>query len=266
MSVERSLYDQLRRAVERYLPAAAVTVVRGEPLGAKLLILPDRVEGRLGSEELERRAIADARELLSAERSETRRYQVEGLAEPVELFIETFPPPPTLLIFGAVHVAQALTRLAKMLGFRVVVTDARAKLLTEERFPEADRILLAWPDEAIEQLTIEPNTYVAILTHDPKFDEPALIGALETEARYIGAVGSRKTNRDRRARLRAAGVSEESLARIRGPIGLDIGAESPEEMAISILAEIIAVRHGRQGGPLTEAAGKIRGERATAGA
>lgn len=264
MSSGRALYDQLKEAVANYVPAAVVTVVRGEPLGAKLLILPDRVDGSLGSEELERRAIADARDLLEAEKSETRRYEVEGQAEPVELFIETFPPPPTLLIFGAVHVAQSLTRLAKTLGFRVIVTDARAKLLTEERFPEADRIVLAWPDEAVEQIPIEPNTYVAILTHDPKFDEPALLGALESKARYIGAVGSRKTNRDRRERLRAAGVSEESLARIRGPIGLNIGAETPDEMAISILAEIIAVRHGRRGGSLTEAAGNIRGEHAIA--
>lgn len=264
MSSGRALYDQLKEAVANYVPAAVVTVVRGEPLGAKLLILPERVDGSLGSEELERRAIADARDLLEAEKSETRPYEVEGQAEPVELFIETFPPPPTLLIFGAVHVAQSLTRLAKTLGFRVIVTDARAKLLTEERFPEADRIVLAWPDEAVEQIPIEPNTYVAILTHDPKFDEPALLGALESKARYIGAVGSRKTNRDRRERLRAAGVSEESLARIRGPIGLNIGAETPDEMAISILAEIIAVRHGRRGGSLTEAAGNIRGEHAIA--
>jgi xanthine dehydrogenase accessory factor len=260
MSDGRGLYDRLKEAVGEYSPAAMVTVVRGEPLGAKMLILPDRVEGSLNNAELERRAVADARSLLDAEKSETRAYAIPGQDDPVELFIETFPPPPTLLIFGAVHVAQALTRLAKSLGFRVIVTDARAKLLTEERFPEADRIVLAWPDEAIQQISIEPNTYVAILTHDPKFDEPALLGALETRARYIGAVGSRKTNRDRRERLRAAGVSEESMARIRGPIGLDIGAQSPEEMAISILAEIIAIRHGRRGGSLTEASGNIRGE------
>src|SRR5215218_7784181 len=259
-----TLYDQLKTAAEAYIPAAMVTVVRGEPLGAKLLIIQDRTEGSLGNADLDARAIADARELLDAERSETRSYSVAGLDDPVELFIETFPPPPTLLIFGAVHVAQALTRLAKSLGFRVIVTDARAKLLTEERFPEADHIVLAWPDDAVQQIPVQPNTFVAILTHDPKFDEPALLGTLETRARYIGAVGSRKTNRDRRDRLRAAGVSEESLARIRGPIGLNIGAETPEEMAISILAEIIAVQHGRPGGPLTEAAGNIRGEQAVA--
>src|SRR5829696_2331751 len=260
MSDGATLYDQLKTAAEVYIPAAMVTVVRGEPLGAKLLIIHDRTEGSLGNAELDARAIADARELLHAERSETRSYSVTGLDDPVELFIETCPPPPTLLIFGAVHVAQALTRLAKSLGFRVIVTDARAKLLTEERFPEADQIVLAWPDDAVQQIPVEPNTFVAILTHDPKFDEPALLGTLETRARYIGAVGSRKTNRDRRERLRAAGVTEESLARIRGPIGLNIGAETPDEMAISILAEIIAVRHERPGSPLTEAAGNIRGE------
>lgn len=262
MSEPLGLYDQLKAAVNAYVPAAVVTVVRGEPLGAKLLILPDRTVGRIDDAELERIALSEARTLLDAGRSETRSYRLPGREEPVELFIETFPPPPTLLIFGAVHVAQALTRLAKSLGFRVIVTDARAKLLTEERFPDADQILLAWPDEAVKQLTIESNTFVAILTHDPKFDEPALLGTLETSARYIGAVGSRKTNRDRRERLQAAGVSEERLARIRGPIGLNIGAETPDEMAISILAEIIAVQHGRPGGPLTEAAGNIRGEQA----
>jgi xanthine dehydrogenase accessory factor len=176
----------------------------------------------------------------------------------VDVFIETFPPPPVLLIFGAVHVAQALARFAKMLGFRVIVSDARSKLASPERFPDADRLIVAWPDEALQELTIGPNTYIAILTHDPKFDEPALLGALQTPARYIGAVGSRRTNADRRERLRAAGVNEESLARVRGPIGLDIGASTPEEMAISILAEIIACRHGRRGGPLSEATGNIR--------
>jgi xanthine dehydrogenase accessory factor len=254
--VTAGLYDQVRQAVQEYVPVATVTIVRGENLGAKLLVLPDRVEGTLGDTELDRFAVDDARNLLAEGRSETRTYPF-GDAD-VELFLETFPPPPTLLIFGAVHVAQPLTRFAKQLGFRVIVSDARAKLATAERFPEADRIIQAWPDDALNELTIEPNTYVAILTHDPKFDEPAPLGTLETKARYIGAVGSRKTNADRRERLRAAGVSEESLERIRGPIGLDIGANTPEEMAISILAEIVAVRHDRRGGPLTDAAGNIR--------
>jgi xanthine dehydrogenase accessory factor len=255
-----STYELLKEALANKVPVATVTVVRGDPLGAKLLVLPDRVEGSVGNLTLDAQVTNDARALLDAEKSETRTYQVPGSEAEVDLFIETFPLPPTLLIFGAVHVAQALAKFAKLLGFTVIVSDARAKLATEERFPDADQIIQAWPDEALSELDIQPNTYVAILTHDPKFDEPALLGTIETKARYIGAVGSRKTNRDRRERLIEAGLSEDSLSRIRGPIGLNIGAETPEEMAISILAEIIAIRHGRPGGPLTEATGNIRGE------
>ncbi len=253
------LYDRLKEEVEAGRPVAVATVVRGEPLGAKVLVLLQEVLGSLGDATLDEEVVADARRLLVTERSETRPYSVVGREVGVEVFVEVHPPPPTLLIFGAVHVAQALTRFAKALGFRVVVTDARAKLATQERFPDADEIIQAWPDDALEQIAVQPNTYVAILTHDPKFDEPALLGTLDTPAPYIGAVGSRGTTRDRRRRLLEAGVPEEHLRRIHGPIGLDIGAETPEEMAISILAEIIAARHGRSGGPLTAASGPIRG-------
>jgi xanthine dehydrogenase accessory factor len=254
-----NLYTILRAAIDSLTPVALATIVSGPGLGAKLLVLPDRVEGGFPQPGLDDVVAVAARELLEQERSETKQLPLAGSDEQVEVFIETFPPPPLLVIFGAVHVAQSLCTFAKQLGFRVFVTDARATLATEERFPEADRIIRAWPDDAISELEISRNTYVAILTHDPKFDEPALIGALATEARYIGAVGSRKTNRDRRQRLTDAGVSAESIARVRGPIGLDIGADTPDEMAISILAEIIAVRHGRAGGSLTEASGPIRG-------
>jgi xanthine dehydrogenase accessory factor len=231
-------------------------MLKGEGAGSKMLVGRESSDGSLGRPELDAIAVETARELLADERSETRTIVVDS--GEYELFFESFPPPPTLLIFGAVHVAQSLARIAKLTGFRVIVSDARAKLATAERFPDADQIIQAWPDDAINDLTIEPNTYVAILTHDPKFDEPALVGTLSTAARYIGAVGSRKTNADRRERLRAAGVSEDDLARIRGPIGLDIGASTPEEMAISIMAEIISVRHGRTGGMLTGKSGNIR--------
>ncbi|HEY8446828.1 MAG TPA: XdhC/CoxI family protein [Thermomicrobiales bacterium] len=251
-----SPYERLKEAIAKDLPAAVATVVRGAGIGNKLVILPDETVGTLGSPELDAQVVADARALLNDERSETRTYTIGE--DERDVFIETFPPPPLLLIFGAVHVAQALTKFAKLLGFKVIVSDARSKLASRERFPEADEIIVAWPDETLETLKIEPNTYIAILTHDPKFDEPAILGSLKTRARYIGAVGSRRTNADRRERLRAAGVDEESLARVRGPIGLDIGASTPEEMAISILAEIIATRHGRTGGPLTQATGNIR--------
>lgn len=256
-----SLYEALKSALDAGLPAGQATVVRGAGLGKKLVLLPDQELGSLGAPGIDELATEHLREALANERSMTTVETDPDTGAEVEIFYEVFPAPPTLLIFGAVHVAQALTRMAKMLGFRVIVSDARAKLATEERFPEADQILQAWPEDALTQLSLPPSTYVAILTHDPKFDEPALLGTLETNAKYIGAVGSRKTNADRRQRLIDAGVSEESLARIRGPIGLDIGAETPEEMAVSILAEIIAMRHDREGGPLTRALGNIRGER-----
>jgi len=255
-----ALQARLEEALAAGTPVAVATVVRGEPLGAKLLVLPGEVVGSLGNELLDISVGSDARGLLAHETSETRPYPSPGRDETVEVFIETFPPPPTLLIFGAVHVAQPLSRFAKALGFEVIISDARAKLATAERFPDADRIIQAWPEETLEQVTILANTCVAILSHDPKFDEPALVGTLNTPAAYIGAIGSRKTNDDRRRRLADAGMSEEQIARMRAPIGLDIGAATPEEMAISILGEIIAFRRGRSGGSLTLAQGRIRGE------
>ncbi len=255
------LYEALKEALDAGLPCGQATVVAGNGIGNKLVLLPDRTIGSVGSAELDA-VVRDALQAaLDDEKSVTKTEMDPKSGDEVEVFYEVFPAPPTLLIFGAVHVAQAFTRIAKMLGFRVIVSDARAKLATEERFPDADQIIQAWPDDTLSQLDLPPSTYVAILTHDPKFDEPALLGTLDTHARYIGAVGSRKTNADRRQRLIDAGVSEASLARIRGPIGLDIGADTPEEMAISILAEIIAMRHGREGGPLTRATGNIRGDR-----
>jgi xanthine dehydrogenase accessory factor len=252
-----TLHDRLAAELARRTPVAVATVVRGEPFGAKLLVLPGEILGSLGGPGIDGAVVGAARSLLAAGRSETRPYPSPG--GEVEVFLETFPPPPTLLIVGAVHVGQALCAAAKPLGFDVVVVDARAKLATAERFPLADRIVQAWPDEAMAELGVGPNWYVAILTHDPKFDEPAILGALATPARYIGAIGSRKTNEDRRRRLADSGIGPEELARVRAPIGLDIGATTPEEMAVSILAEIVAVRNGRPGGMLTAASGPIRG-------
>lgn len=251
-----SLYSELKTAIANREPVSEVTILRGAHIGSKLLVFADRVSGSLGNANLDGVASDIARELLADERSETREVDAGGVTS--EVFFESFPPPPMLLIFGAVHVAQALARFATFLGFRIVVVDVRKQLATVERFPEADEIIHAWPDEALEYMEVGPTAAIAILSHDPKFDEPALLGSLETPARYIGAVGSRKTAVDRRERLRAAGVSDESIDRIHGPIGLDIGASDPDEMAISILGEIIAVRHGREGGPLASASGNIR--------
>jgi len=251
-----SVYNAIRNAIDASVPVAVVTVVSGEGAGNKLVVLPDSRVGSLGSDALDELAVPEAERLLGEQRSRTLPFPTES--GEIELFFEVFPAPPTLLIFGAVHVGQALATIGKLLDFRVIVTDARAKLLSEDRFPMADQLILGWPQDAIAQVDIDQNTYVAILTHDPKFDEPALLGTLATEARYIGAVGSRKTSAERLVRLGKAGVPEEQLARIRGPIGLNIGATTPEEMAISIFAEIIAVKHGRDAQPLVTAKGNVR--------
>jgi xanthine dehydrogenase accessory factor len=182
------------------------------------------------------------------------------LSESIDAFVDVYLLPPLMLLIGAVHVAQAVATFAGPLGFRIVVVDARAALATRERFPMADELIVAWPDEAYAQLPITDTSAIVILTHDPKFDEPAILGALKTDAGYIGAVGSRKTNVDRRKRLLEAGVSEEDMERVHGPIGLNIGGRSPEEMAISILAEVIAVRNDRPGGMLRSATGTIRAD------
>ena len=168
-------------------------------------------------------------------------------------FIEPFRRPAHLIIVGAIHIAIPLHRLAKLMGYRVTVIDARAKFATKERFPEADELIVAWPDEAMTKLTLDNSTYVAILTHDPKFDLPALRSVLGKDVAYIGAIGSRKTNENRFKALREEGFSEEQLSRVHGPVGLDLGGRGAEETALGILAEITAVRFGGSGSFMREA-------------
>src|SRR5690349_11413292 len=162
-------------------------------------------------------------------------------------FVEPFRRPAHLVIVGAIHIAIPLHRLAKLMGYRVTVVDARAKFATKERFPEADELVVAWPDEAMAKIAIDSSTYVVVLTHDPKFDLPALRSALGKGAGYIGAIGSRKTNEKRFAALRKEGFAEDDIAEIHGPIGLDLGSRGAEETALGILAEITAVRFGGSG-------------------
>ncbi len=164
-----------------------------------------------------------------------------------ELFVEPFRRPAHLVIVGAIHIAIPLHRLAKLMGYRVTVIDARAKFATKDRFPEADEVIVAWPDEAMAKLEIDRSTYVVILTHDPKFDLPALRSVLTKDAGYIGAIGSRKTNQNRFDALRTEGFTEEQLSRVHGPIGLDLGGRGAEETALGILAEVTAVRFGGSG-------------------
>ena len=177
-----------------------------------------------------------------------------------KVFAEWYGPPPRLVVYGAVDTAEALCRGAKLLGWTTIVADARSKFATAERIPSADQMIVEWPEEALDQVAPDHQTAIVVLTHDDKFDEPALKRALETEAFYIGALGSRRNQERRRERLLEAGVSEEALGRISGPCGLDIGADSQSETALSILAEILAVRAGREGGPLRTAKKRIHAE------
>jgi xanthine dehydrogenase accessory factor len=250
-----AIYDAARKLAAEGTVAVVATVVEGDTVGAKALITDSMVTGTLGDDSLDKQI--ESQVTGSGERPRTGLIETESGAR---VFLDVFDPSPQLIIFGAVHTAQALDWFARKLGYRVVVTDARRALATRERFPNTDQLLIGWPDEAFAQLTITPATAIAILSHDPKFDEPALLGALKTEARYIGAVGSRKTNADRRERLQKAGVSDEQIDRIHGPIGLNIGGSTPEEMAISILAEMIAVTHDRDGRPLSASQSAIRGK------
>ena len=180
--------------------------------------------------------------------------------EGARVFADVFGPPPRLLVYGAVDTADALCAAAHGLGWHTIVADARGRFATRERLPNADEILVAWPEETLAQVQPDHATAIVVLTHDDKFDVPLLIGALESEAFYVGALGSRRNQERRRERLLEAGVEESSLERISGPAGLDIGAHSPAETAISMLAEIMAVRAGRDGGRLRESRGRIHAE------
>jgi xanthine dehydrogenase accessory factor len=225
------------------------TVVEGDGAGGKLLVVE-------GGEQLGDGVPAEAVEQFDELIRGGRNCLLE-LADGSKVFAEWYGPPPRLFVYGAVDTAEALARAAKLLGWTVIVADARGKFATRERIPSADELIVEWPEEALAQVAPDHQTAVVVLTHDDKFDEPALKGALETEAFYIGALGSRRNQERRRERLLEAGVAEEALERIAGPCGLDIGADTQEETALSILAEILAVRAHRDGGPLKTAKKRI---------
>jgi len=234
----------------------ALATVVGPPghprLGGKLLVREDgSTSGGLGDAALDAAARESCEELLWAERSELR--ELAG----AEVFVDVVAPPPRLVILGGVDYTAALCRLARAAGWRPYVCDPRAAFATRERFPEAEEVVVAWPDEAFARLGIDRATYIAILTHDPKLDDAALRIALRSDAAYVGAMGSRRAQARRRERLLEAGMSDEELGRLVAPIGLDLGATSPEETALSIMAEVVAVRNDREGGRLRESAGRI---------
>ena len=238
----------LRASQER---GVVFTVVEGDGVGAKLLVLESGEHVGSGVPES---AVDQFHELVR--RGRNRLLDVEG----ARVFAEWYGPPPRVFVYGAVDTADALCRGVKLLGWTAVVADARAAFLTAERIPSADRLIAKWPQEALDEIEPDHQTAIVVLTHDDKFDEPALIGALATEAFYIGALGSRRNQERRRVRLLEAGVAEEQLGRISGPCGLDIGADTVQETALSILAEILAVRAGRGGGSLREAKQRIHAE------
>jgi xanthine dehydrogenase accessory factor len=236
--------------------AAIVTLVAtdgaGAP-GAKVLVRPDgSTEGSLGDPALDEAARAHADELMWAERSELREQ------DGASLFVDVTAPKPKLVIIGAVDYSASLCTLAQECGWRPYVVDPRSQFATRERFPDAVEVLAVWPGEAFEQLGgIDRATYIAVLTHDPKVDDAALSAALASDAPYIGAMGSRRAQADRRERLLALGIEEEQLQRIAAPIGLDLGGLTAQETALSIMAEVAAVRNGREGGRLSRSGGRI---------
>lgn len=256
------VYDALRDALRAQEPVALATVVDGTQLGAKLLVRPgaDAV-GTLGNADLDRVVTRDALGELEAGLTSTRHYGEHGEAreDTVSVFIESFALPPRMVIFGAVDFTAALAKVAKVLGYRVTVCDARAVFATVQRFPMADEIVNDWPDRYLSKVGDElgPRDAVCVLTHDHKFDVPAIAAAVRTRVGYLGAMGSRRTHEQRTERLRDAGLSDGEIARVLSPIGLDIGARTPEETAISVCAEIIALRTGRGARSLRDTSGPI---------
>ena len=263
-----SLYDVLAARLRANQPTALLVVVEGPNTGATMLVSPGSPSlGSLGNAELDRVSSRDALGELEAGRTGTRSYGPQGQTTPedlvdaptVRVFVESFAPPPHMVIFGAVDFTSALARVAKVLGYRVTVCDARKVFATTRRFPMADEVMVAWPDDVFEKFgsSLGSRDAVCILTHDPKFDVPAIQGALRTSVGYIGVMGSRKTHAKRLERLAEVGLKAEHLTRVMSPIGLDIGARTPEETAISICGEIIARRTGRGASSLSTTSGSI---------
>ena len=242
-------FEELRAVVESGERAVVFTILAGERAGAKLLV---REDGRASGDAAELAPLAA--DAIRAGRS--HRLEVDGVA----VFADVYGPPARLFVYGAVDTAEALCAQARLLGWHTIVADARPRFATRERVPSADELLVEWPDEALAHVRPDVGTAVFVLTHDDKFDIPLLKAVVRSDAFYIGALGSRRNQERRREVLRDEGLGDEELARINGPAGLDIGAESPAETALSMLAEALAVRVGRSGGPLRESAHRIHAE------
>ena len=261
-SAEAPLLTRVLDLIERDDPVAVATVVGGPaPLGALVVITPEEVLGSLGTEGLDVAVVDDARGLLAAGATGTRHYGPHGerRVDEVAVFVQSFTPPPRMLVFGATDFAAAVSRAGVFLGYRVTVCDARPVFATPRRFPDAHEVVCEWPSTYLARTPVDERTVITVLTHDPKFDVPLLEVALRSPAGYIGAMGSRRTHDDRLARLHELGVPAEALDRLRSPIGLDLGARTPEETAVSIAAEIVQHRWGGSGRPLGQTDGTIHG-------
>ena len=257
-----SIYERFRDLIQAEVPVALATLIEGPEVGAKLLVEESgSTLGGLGNEQLDRVVGRDSIAMLDAGMSEVRHYGPEGEARQHDLsvFIECHARRPHMVIFGAVDFTRALASQGKLLGFRVTVCDAREVFATRRRFPMADEVVVDWPDRLLERIgsDLGPRDAVCVLTHDAKFDVPAIVGALPTRVGYLGAMGSRQTHEKRIKRLIEEGVTIEQMERVRSPIGLDIGGRTPEETAGSIVAEIIAMRTGRNAPSLSEGQGSI---------
>jgi len=251
-----TIFERLAAALHNDEPVALATRLDDVATGTKLIVDERGALGDLGSTGLNASVEAEARALLTLGETALRTFGENGEPIPIgreaRVFIQTFAPKPDMYIFGAIDFSRAMARIGRYLGYRVTVVDARPVFATAQRIPDADKVVVAWPDEFLSGARVDGRTAIIVLTHDVKFDLPLLRVALGTAAGYIGAMGSRRTHAARVDGLREAGVSEAALARISAPIGLDIGARTPEETAISIASEIVALRAGRSGGRLRE--------------
>ena len=258
-------FGKLAASIDAGEPVAAATVTAGRPdqVGRHLIVWTADVAGGLGSARLDDAVSDDARGLLASGRTATLTYGPDGerRGEGLTVFVSSFAPAPRMLVFGAIDFAAAVARVGSFLGYRVTVCDARPVFATARRFPDADEVIVDWPHRylrsQVDAGALDGRTAICVLTHDPKFDVPVLADALKLPVAYVGAMGSRATHVDRMARLREAGVTDAELARLASPIGLDLGARTPEETAISIAAEIVARRWDGAGRPLSTTAGTI---------
>jgi xanthine dehydrogenase accessory factor len=242
--------------------ATSISDVDPDRVGRRLIVRPDAVTGSLGSARLDDAVRDDARGLLQQGSTAIVHYGPDGerRGDDISIFVASYAPRPRMIVFGAIDFAAAVARIGAFLGYRVTVCDARPTFATAKRFPDADEVIVEWPHRYLARTEVDERTVVCVLTHDPKFDVPLLEVALKMPLAYLGAMGSRRTNEDRAMRLKELGFTEDDLARLHAPIGLDVGGRTPEETAVSIAAEIIAARWGGSGAQLRHVSGPIHGE------